>query len=327
MARPPRIEYEDAFYHVTSRGNARNRIFLDDFDREMFLDIVRAAYKRFGFIIHAFVLMDNHYHFLLQTPQPNLSASMHDINGIYTQSFNRRHKRVGHVFQGRYKPIVVDRDEYYLELIRYVHLNPLRARMVKRLDQFKYSSHMAVIDQKWARKWEAWYDRDMILKEFGKREKSALKSYGEFVAAGRGKDSPLKHMIGGYALGDRKFADWLWKEFIEGKDEREIIGARRLKPRIDVSQVIKAVGQVMDVGKAKILMSRKGKRGSNRARAMVMHILNRHSGYTQNEIGNSCGGLNRMAVSTEVRRFELVLGEDEELKLLHGRVLSALGIK
>jgi len=83
----------------------------------------------------------------------------------------------------------------------------------------------------------------------------------------------------------------------------------------------------MDVGKAKILMSRKGKRGSNRARAMVMHILNRHSGYTQNEIGNSCGGLNRMAVSTEVRRFELVLGEDEELKLLHGRVLSALGIK
>lgn len=327
MARPPRIEYEDAFYHITARGNARNRIFADDFDREMFLDIVKAAHKRFGFIVHAFVLMDNHYHFLLQTPRPNLSASMRDINGIYTQSFNRRHKRVGHIFQGRFKPIVVNRDEHYIELIRYIHLNPWRARMVKRLDQFRYSSHMAVIDRKWARKWEPWYDRDVILKEFGKREGPALNAYLEFIAAGKGKESPLKQVIGGYALGDREFADWLWKKFVEGRDEREISGAARLRPRLDVPQVIKAVGRSLGVVESEMFASRRGKRGTNLARAMTLHILNRHSGHTQKEIGDRCGGLNRMAVSTEVHRFESALVDDERLKLLYDRALSALGIK
>ena len=326
MARPPRIEYEDAFYHVTSRGNARNRIFLDDFDREMFLEIVGAAHQRFGFIIHAFVLMDNHYHLLVQTPQPNLSASMRDINGIYTQAFNRRHKHVGHLFQGRFKPIVVNRDEHYLELIRYIHLNPLRAQMMKRLDQFNYSSHKAIVARKWARKWEAWYDRKTVLKQFGKRESSALKAYREFVVAGEGKESPLKDVIGGYALGDRNFADWLWTKFIEGKDEREIVGARQLKPQLDTAKVMGAVGRYLEVAEEDIFGSRKGRLGENRARGMVLYILSRHTGLTHKEIGNQCGDLSRMAVSVAVHRFELSLSKDEELARLLGSVISSLGL-
>jgi len=143
MSRPLRIEYPNAIYHITSRGNAQANIFLDDEDRELFLKTLEDVIKRFGWLCHAYCLMDNHYHLMVETPQSNLCSGMRQLNGVYTQRFNRAHQRVGHVFQGRYKSILVERDVYLLELCRYVVLNPVRAKMVGEANQWSWSSYAA----------------------------------------------------------------------------------------------------------------------------------------------------------------------------------------
>lgn len=131
MARSLRIEYEGALYHITSRGNARANIFLANEDRHQFLDVLSSVVSRHDWICHAYCLMPNHYHLLIETPSPNLSRGMQLLNGIYTQKFNRQNKRCGHVFQGRFKAILVEKESHLLELARYVVLNPVRANMVR----------------------------------------------------------------------------------------------------------------------------------------------------------------------------------------------------
>ena len=145
MARSLRIEYEGAVYHVTSRGNARADIFLCDDDREMFLDVLDYVVERFGWLCHAYCLMSNHYHLMIETTQANLSRGMARLNGMYTQRFNRKYKRVGHVFQGRYKSIIVDKDAYLLELSRYIVRNPVAAGMVDDVSDWSWSSYQAMV--------------------------------------------------------------------------------------------------------------------------------------------------------------------------------------
>ena len=143
MARPLRLEYEGALYHVTSRGNAREGIFSDERDRERFLGILADVVARYGWICHAYCLMSNHYHLLIETPQAGLSHGMQLLNGVYTQWFNHRHKRAGHLFQGRFKGILVEKDNYLLELARYIVLNPVRAKMVQNVGDWPWSSYPA----------------------------------------------------------------------------------------------------------------------------------------------------------------------------------------
>jgi putative transposase len=127
MARPLRIEYDGAFYHLTSRGNERKAIFKDDTDRQLFLDSLSQVTERFHWLCHAYCLMDNHYHLVVETPDANLSQGMRQLNGVYTQAYNRRHRRVGHLFQGRFKGILVQKESHFLEVCRYVVLNPVAA--------------------------------------------------------------------------------------------------------------------------------------------------------------------------------------------------------
>jgi REP element-mobilizing transposase RayT len=324
MVRPLRIEYENASYHITVRGNERRTIFRDDYDRDIFLEIIQAAYNRFNFIIHAFVLMDNHFHLLMETPDANLSASMHHINGVYTQAFNRRYNRAGHLFQGRYKSIVVDCNEYYLELIRYIHLNPWHARMERRLGAFKYSGHSAIMSKKWADRWKGWYDIGSILKEFGRREKEAIRRYREFVEAGKGMKNPLEKTIGGYALGGKEFADWLWEEFIEGREDKEITMPSEMRPRIEISALVSAVGSEYDLTEADIFKKGNNTIGMNEGRGMVLFIMNRHTGMTQREIGKLAGGIKRAAVSEMVRRFKRLVEEDDETRKIYQRIMKTL---
>jgi putative transposase len=143
MARPLRIEFPGAVYHVTSRGDRREDIFVDDRDRGALLQVLGQALSRFDAQALAYCLMGNHYHFVLHTRQANLSLLMRHINGVYTQTYNRRHRKVGHLFQGRFKAILVDRDAYLLEVCRYVDLNPVRARLVRRPDAWAWSSYRA----------------------------------------------------------------------------------------------------------------------------------------------------------------------------------------
>ncbi|MCV2368587.1 REP-associated tyrosine transposase [Roseateles oligotrophus] len=147
MSRPLRIEFPGALYHVTSRGDRREDIFVDDTDRARLLAVVAQGLSRFDAGMLAYCLMGNHYHFVMQTRQGNLSALMRHINGVYTQAFNRRHNKVGHLFQGRFKAILVDRDAYLLEVCRYVELNPVRARMVDAPGDWAWSSYRAHIGQ------------------------------------------------------------------------------------------------------------------------------------------------------------------------------------
>lgn len=143
MARPLRIEFPGAIYHVTSRGDRREDIFEDDLDRRNFLELVAQALQRFDAVALAYCLMDNHYHFVIHTRRANLSRLMRQINGLYTQAYNRRHNKVGHLFQGRFKGILVDRDAYLLEVCRYVDLNPVRARRVRAPGNWPWSSYAA----------------------------------------------------------------------------------------------------------------------------------------------------------------------------------------
>ncbi len=181
MARPLRIEYDGAVYHITSRGNERKPIFKDDSDRSIFLESLQNVNKRYNFLCHAYCLMNNHYHLIIETPDGNLSKGMRQLNGVYTQSFNRNNKRVGHVFQGRYKAILIQKDSHLLEVCRYVVLNPVRARAVKKPEEWKWSSYRATagIDKP-----HPALTTDWITGQFAKRSRTAQKKYREFVAAG-----------------------------------------------------------------------------------------------------------------------------------------------
>ncbi|MDP2269071.1 MAG: transposase, partial [Deltaproteobacteria bacterium] len=166
MARPLRIEYPGAFYHITARGNEQKDIFRDDKDRERFLGYLETAVGRYKAVIHVYCLMSNHYHLLLSTPEGNLSQIMRHINGGYTTWFNKRHNRYGHLFQGRYKAILVDADPYAGELSRYIHLNPVRAGMVRQPEQYQWASYTAYSGRA---KIPRWLTTDWLLQYFGQK--------------------------------------------------------------------------------------------------------------------------------------------------------------
>ncbi len=202
MSRPLRIEFPGAFYHLTSRGNAREIIFLDDQDREILLDALATVVERFHWRVHAYCLMGNHYHLLVETPQPNLSRGMRWLNGVYTQRFNRRHERVGHVLQGRFKAILVERDSYLLEVARYTVLNPVRGGLVAGPGAWRWSSYRATAGERPA---PPWLSVETILGMFGKGAAPATERYRRFVAAGLNRSSPWSHVRGQVLLGSEGF--------------------------------------------------------------------------------------------------------------------------
>jgi len=178
MARPLRLEFAGALYHVTSRGDRREDIYLDDSDREAWLAVVGEVCNRFNWLIHAYCKMSNHYHLLVETIDGNLSKGMRQLNGVYTQRFNRRHRMVGHLYQGRYKAILVQKENYLLELARYVVLNPVRAGMVKQPEEWHWSSYLAMTGLSNV---PEWLDTDWLLSQFGRQRQGAITSYRRFV--------------------------------------------------------------------------------------------------------------------------------------------------
>lgn len=202
MARPLRLEFPGALYHVTSRGNAREAIVADDVDRANWATVLAQAVERFNWRLHAYCLMDNHYHLLLETPQPNLARGMRHLNGVYTQTFNRRHHRVGHLFQGRYQAILVEKDAHLLELSRYVVLNPVRAKMVAHPRRWAWSSYRATAGDT---NCPPFLTTDWIWAQFGSRISSAQTRYRQFVAEGKGGPRPWEQVQGQIYLGSGAF--------------------------------------------------------------------------------------------------------------------------
>jgi putative transposase len=314
MARPLRILFPDAFYHVTCRGNERKSIFRDDTDRSVFIGKLRASRDIYHVDIHAYVLMPNHFHLIVKTPKANLSEFMRHFNITYTAAFNRRHKRVGHLYQGRYKAIVVDEDSYLLELSRYVHVNPVRIRsnraqdvcdQIKFLDSFRWSSLPGYLH---SANTLPWVNYDAVLEYVG----GSRKRYGEFLAEGirKGYDTPWEKLQGQVVLGEEDFVEHVKSKMNGRGSKREQPAVRRFQAT-ELKTVLKAVARHFGLAEEKITGKRTGYRNE---RAIAMELMYRYSGVRQAEIGKAVGGLDYTAVSRERKRLREKAQEEWTLR-------------
>lgn len=266
MARPLRIEYNGSVYHITSRGNERKAIFRDDEDRARILDILHAVNKRYNWLCHAYCLMNNHYHIVIETPDGNISKGMRQLNGVYTQTYNRRHDRVGHIFQGRYKAILIQKESHLLEVCRYVVLNPVRAKTAKKPEEWRWSSYRGTIGKE---KPHSCLTTDWILGQYGIRRRAAEKKYREFVEAGIGGEGIWKEAKGQGILGKKEFKEKQLRYLRGYEDIKEIPRNQRYIWRPDLSSLFE-----------KDLIKHRGKR-KKKVKEAVMEY-----GYSQKEVAD-----------------------------------------
>lgn len=233
MTRPLRIEFEGALYHVTARGDRREAIYEDDEDRESFLSILGTVIEQFNWVCHAYCLMSNHYHLVIETPDGNLSKGMRQLNGVFTQASNRRYRRNGHLFQGRFKAILVDQNDYLLELTRYVVLNPVRAGMVGTANDWPWSSYRAMLGKGVAPSWLA---VEALLSLFATHRAEARQRYQRFVAEGVGQESLWTELRQQIYLGNDAFIKRMQTK-VEGVDEMTVPRAQRRPPAATIAAI------------------------------------------------------------------------------------------
>ena len=288
MSRPLRISYPGAFYHVTSRGNEKRNIFLSVQDRKRFLDYIELANEKFGAIIHCYCMMSNHYHLLLETPHGNLSSIIHHINSSYTTYFNIKRSRSGHLFQGRFKAILVDKEAYLVELSRYIHMNPVRARMVENPWDYKWSSCTAYTGDEEA---PSWLERSHVLSLFGKNPHKVYKS---FVIKDNNFD-PYKDIHASSILGDEGFVNKVQK-FIKGEEVRGVTALKKvfLKPSFE------AIEKAVNITAPEDL------------RRKTALYISQTKGYSLKEIGDHYN-MKPEAVSQSNLRFKAAIGKNKKL--------------
>jgi REP element-mobilizing transposase RayT len=281
MTRPLRIEYPGAVYHVTSRGNRKAVIFENDADRRAFLRILASAVERYRWICHAYCLMGNHYHLLIETPEANLSMGMRQLNGVYTQRFNKAHDAVGHLFQGRFKAIVVDKDSYLLELCRYIVLNPVRSGMVDGPEKWPWSSYLATAGMASP---PAFLTVQWILRQFHQESKEARNCYERFVFSGMGKPIPWNDLRGRMLLGKDEFVRQVGEQSERAREIKEIPRQERFCARPSLPVLFD-------------LQSGKEERNLTIASAHLRH------GYSMKEIADHLG-IHYSTVSRILKRVE-----------------------
>lgn len=308
MARPLRIHYNGAFYHVTARGNEKKRIYFSKSDYEKFKYYINKARDKYKFLLHGFVLMINHYHLIIETPHANLNKIMHYINSSYTNYVNRKMKRSGHLLQGRYKAILIDQDSYLLELSRYIHLNPVRAGLVARPEDYPYSSYVDCIDH---RKDEL-VCRDLIWQMISKNKKEAIAHYKRFVedAVGETLDNPLQKIHGGaIAGGDLFFKKVLCRLKNVDLDKGDISNRRELKSQYGPEEIIEKVSTAFNVDRSGVVSGK-----VENCKAMAIYLIKKYTGLSNREIGYILGNLSYSGVSKAYRRFEEKVERDSRLK-------------
>ena len=310
MARPLRIEYPGAFYHVTSRGNEQKDVFRSQRDREKFLSYLESAVVRYGAVVHAWCLMSNHYHLLMETPSGNLSQIMRHINGAYTTYFNVKRKRAGHLFQGRYKAILVEADAYALELSRYMHLNPVRAGMVAKPEHYQWSSYRHYIGDSTT---PGWLKTDFILGYVGRNASIAKHTYRRFVEdlLGREYESPLKATVASTVLGRSAFVrDVSERHLGETRAERSMPAVKALALRPSMDDIIRTIRAELG-DRAELL------------RQVSLYGCHKYSGVKLKDIGARFG-VSDAAVSQASRRLALQAKTDRQLKKVLDRVETLL---
>jgi putative transposase len=316
MSRPLRLEFEGAFWHVTSRGNERKDIFREDRDRLLFLSLLAAAVKRFRWRLHEYCLMTNHYHLVIETPFRTLAKGMHWLNSEYVRIFNKRYERVGHLFQGRYKGILVDEQNYLDEVRRYTVLNPVRAGMVADPAEYRWSSYRAHAGLELIPEWlySEW------LFDLHTERPKCHEMYREYVTAKIGAtESIWEKLVGQIYLGSAEWIEKMRRVVAEKPRSDEHAMTQRLIPRLKMATVVKAVAKTCGIDE-KDLRHRHGgfprmlaawiawNEGLLRLREIAAALRLRSSGY----------------ISTLVRRGDRELAGDEELQGLARQAIATL---
>ena len=300
MARPLRIEFAGALYHVMSRGNERRNIVRDDAHRQRRLDWLQRTAKTYGWRLHAFALLTNHEHLFLETPEPNLSAGMHLLNSSYTGYFNLRHRRVGHLFQGRFKAHLIEEDGYFTEISRYLHLNPVRAKLVARPQQWTWSSYAGYRSSKAALEWVT-YER--VLGEFGGLGIDARRAYCRFVRAGVAEPpvSPWRNALGGMLVGSESFAMRVRRLLADRCSDREVpqVGPLRGRPSLDRIAATVAAHFGCELGEWSC-----GRRSDAIGRAVAAYLARQRFGYSMADIAEILGYRGHSSVRTALVRVE-----------------------
>ena len=300
MARPLRIEFAGALYHLMSRGNQRGRIVRDDADREKRLDWLRRTVETYGWRLHAFVLMNNHDHLFVETPEANLSAGMQFLNGSYTSYFNRRHRRAGHLLQGRFKAHLIEEQGYFLEVSRYIHLNPVRAKIVARPGEHRFSSYPGYVR---AAQSIPWITYTRVLGEFGRQATASRRAYGRFVHAGLAKPprSPFAEATGGLLLGSEKFLDRMRRLLDDRPGDPALPQLPPLRCRPSLDRIVSTVAAHFGRDTSQW---QPGRRVDDAGRAVAAYLARRHFGYAATEVAVALGYGSHGGVHNAVKRIE-----------------------
>ena len=320
MARPYRLQSENCIYHITSRGNDRKKIFLSDTDFEKFLEYLVTAKEKYDFYLLAYVLMGNHYHLLIKTTRPNLSKIMHYINGSYTTYFNVKRGKSGHLFQGRYKSLVIDADSYFKELTRYIHLNPIRAKMVEDPWNYKWSSYKAYIGRKME-------DKHIDKKEIRRYLDMTGESYRLFVLGGisggdEAKEEEYKifnDVYGGFLLGRVGFIKEKLKELKIQVESDEISYRKALDVGREPERIIEEVARIYKKKPEELINSRTKPATEKQ---VAIYLIRRHTGLTNGEIGKIFK-MRAQAVSKAGIKIERMMKENRKIR---GQVKKLISI-
>lgn len=303
MARPYRLHGENCFYHIMSRGNDRMKVFTRYGDYLKFIEFMMTAKERYAFFLYAYCLMPNHFHLLLETQLPNISKIMHYINGSYTTYYNIRHQRYGHLFQGRYRSIVVEKDSYFLELSRYIHLNPVRAGIVKDPEDYTWSSYRGYLGKK-----DAYIDQDQVQNYLG----MDWRQYRDFVFAGINKtDDPLRKVYAGFLLGSSEFIKRKLQDIDVQQTGENVAHKKVLKDdELRGQSIIRAVTDWYGLTLDEIRRSRKK---PNKPKQVLVYLLRKYTGHSNKEIGEIVE-MQHSAVSKAGLYIERLMERDNTVK-------------
>ena len=312
MSRPLRILYPGAWYHVMNRGLERRQIFLDRLDCEEFFRLLQEISQLWQVEIHAFSLMPNHYHLLLRTHLPNLPRCMRHLNGVYTQRFNRKHGRDGPLLRGRYKAILVEEESYLIELVRYIHLNPVIAKLAHSLNEHLWTSHRYYCRPKQR---PSWLHTDFILKYFGEEGKKTIRSFQVFV--GEGVPDELKKKLSGRRwpsiLGTATYKDWVIDNFLKDRGKTTVMpDMGREKRRYKLQDILKSVSDICDCPITHLRKSWRAK--GNEGRRLAIYLVWEYMGMTQERVAKVFKGITAAGVAQSNQRLQGNLKEDKFLQ-------------
>ncbi|MFO7607352.1 MAG: transposase [Desulfurivibrionaceae bacterium] len=309
MSRPLRIEYPGAWYHVMNRGRRSEAIFMNDADRQAFIKVLQETVDGWNLKVSAYCLMSNHYHLLVQTPDGNLSRCMRHINGIYTQRFNRRHKKEGQLFRGRYKAVLVAGDSHLLEVLRYIHRNPIQAGIVDNLDDYSWSSHPGYVSS--AKKWQ-WLDKTPLLDMLTDKKSRQKSAYIDFISKGEPDEIKRFYSMKNLPsiLGSDSFKEFIKEKFAHLGFRNEVPESKILAPT--AGAVISEVCKHYKIAKKELFASRRGK--ENLPRDVAIYLVRRYCRETLPSVGRYFGIENYSTVSSIIERVKTKLDRDKKLR-------------